>query len=226
MTNEQVSRLWAFVRGDLQPEAFESWLFKQRSIEATLGEELHLELLSADYKDQRDTIPQLRSRLAKLLEPTRKCECPTVRDLSAVPMGGDFYFEKVFEPLVTEVEFGKPKWWLYISTCSICCTNWLVAQDDLIYDEFFMHRVGNNDVNRAKEGNWPSIFRTYESVLKLGRTVSSPPIFFNDFAASLIWTVQDLRNERPAISVSEIAYLLGLTDKHAAKLASKAGFSE
>ncbi|MEP0189654.1 MAG: hypothetical protein ABJE00_04510 [Erythrobacter sp.] len=149
-----------------------------------------------------------------------------MRDLSAVPMGGDFYFEKVFEPLVTEVEFGKPKWWLYISTCSICCTNWLVAQDDLIYDEFFMHRVGNNDVNRAKEGNWPSIFRTYESVLKLGRTVSSPPIFFNDFAASLIWTVQDLRNERPAISVSEIAYLLGLTDKHAAKLASKAGFSE
>jgi hypothetical protein len=172
MTNEEVSRLWAFARGDLEPKAFESWFFEQESIGATLGEELHLELLSADYKDQRDTVPQLRSRLAKHLEPTRKCECPTVKDLSAVPMGGDFYFEKVFQPLVTEVNFGKAKWWLYISTCSVCRTHWLVAEDDEFYDFFFMHRISDNDVSRAKTGIWPSTFSTYESILELGRAVA------------------------------------------------------
>lgn len=226
MTEDQTSGLWAFVRGDFEPNAFESWYFEQERIEAVLGEELHLDLLSADYRDERDAVPQLRNRLASHLEPTRKCECPKVKDLSAVPMGGDFYFERVFEPLVTELEYGEAKWWLYISTCSICQTHWLVAQDDRIYDDFFMQRITPHEVDKAKAGKWPSTFSSYESVLSLGRKVSNPPIFFEKYAGSLIWTVQDLRRERPDIGASEIAFLLGLSDKHTAKLISKARLVE
>lgn len=222
MTEEQTSRLWAFARGDIEPQAFESWFFEQEGIEAELGEELNLNLLSADYRDERDAVPQLRKRLALHLEPIRRCECPKVKDMSAIPMGGDFHFERVFEPLVTKLEFGKAKWWLYISSCSICQTHWLVAQDDLIYDDFFMRRISSDEVDEAMAGRWPETFKTHESVLSFGRTVSRPPVFFDRYAASLIWTVEDLREERPEIVASEIGYLLGLSENHAAELVSKA----
>jgi len=33
-----------------------------------------------------------------------------------------------------------------------------------------------------------------------------------------VWTVQDLRKERPDISVQEIAHLLGVSSEHAERL--------
>jgi hypothetical protein len=75
-----------------------------------LGEELYFNLLSANYRDERDAVPNLRRRLIELLEPSCQCECPKIRDNSAVPIGGDFYFERVFASLVTQIEYGKDKW--------------------------------------------------------------------------------------------------------------------
>jgi hypothetical protein len=37
-------------------------------------------------------------------------------------------------------------------------------------------------------------------------------------AASLVWTVEDLRKERPDISANEIGNLLGVSEAHASKL--------
>jgi len=222
MTEQQSLRFWAFARGDIDPKDFESWFFEQADLEAVLGHELHFELLAADYRDERDTVPQLRKKIALFMEPKRKCECPKIRDMSAVPMGGDFYFEKVFESFLRETEFGHEKWWLYISTCAVCQTHWLIAQDDRIYDDFFMKRIDAQEVNDAKAGRWPPTFGTYENVLALGRKVSNPPRFFDKFAASLIWTVQDLRKERSNITATEIAYLLGLSENHTARLLAEA----
>ncbi|MEZ5709456.1 MAG: hypothetical protein R3E02_08740 [Blastomonas sp.] len=223
MTENQASKFWEFARGETDPKRFESWLFEQTGLEAALGDELYLELLSADYRDERDKVPELRRKIMYFLEPIRECECPKIKDLSAVPMGADFYFEKVFETLAKDVEFGEEKWWLYISTCSVCQTHWLIAQDDRIYDDFFMKRISAEELEAAKAGRWPATFSTYENVLASGRKASNPPRFFEKFAASLIWTVQDLCRERPEIGSQEIAYLLGLSDDHAAKLLSKAG---
>lgn len=221
MTENQASKFWKFARGETEPKMFESWLFDQTGLEAALGDELYLELLSADYRDERNTVPELRRKIMLFLEPSRRCECPKIRDLSAVPMGADFYFEKVFETLVKDVEFGEEKWWLYISTCSVCQTHWLIAQDDRIYDDFFMKRISAEELDAARAGKWPATFSTYENVLASGRKASNPPRFFEKFAASLIWTVQDLRRDRPEIGPQEIAYLLGLSGDHAAKLLSK-----
>ena len=151
-----------------------------------------------------------------------KCECPTIQDLSAVPMGGDFYFEKVFEPLEEIAKYGPDKWWLYISRCSECGANWLVAQDDRIYDDFFLKRLTDAEVERAKAGQWPEQFQSYRDVLTVGRETSTPPRFFDPMAASLIWTAEDLLREQPNIPAQDVAHILGLSEKHAERLIVRA----
>ena len=198
-----------------------SGFFSREGLEEPLGEALHFELLSSAYSD-RDKVWNLRKSLDGVLTPLRRCECPTIRNLSAVPMGGDFYFEKVFEPLEEVVSYGPDKWWLYISRCKVCDTNWLVAQDERIYDDFFMRRLADAEVERAKTGQWPKQFQSYEDVLSVGRAISDPPRFFDPMAASLVWTVEDLLHERQGIKTQEVAHVLGISDKHAERLVERA----
>lgn len=221
MTEEQRSSLWAFARGDTTGPQFEQWLFDQTDLEIALGEDFHLELLSADYAD-RDKVWKLREGVRVLLVPDNRCECVTIRDMSAIPMGGDFYFEKVFETLDRVVEYGPDKWWLYISECHSCQTNWLVAQDERIYDEFFLKRLSKEQVQQAKAGLWPTEFQTYEDVLAIGRKHGAPPIFLEPMSISLVCTAADLIKERPSIRASEIAYLLGVSERHVKKLVKAA----
>lgn len=224
MTNEQISNLWAFVRGDIEPKAFEAWFFGQNGFEFTLGEELYFELLSADYQDRRDAIPKLREQLESVLEPLRnkRCECLKIKEMSAIDMGFDGYFEIVFEPLQEVVRYGEEKWWLSISNCSVCRTNWLVAEDQRIYDAYFMKRINGEAVALAQSGQWPTEFQTWESVLSVGRKVSNPPLFFDRYSGSLVWSVQDLLNERSDITKQEIAYLHGVPVGDAGVLRRKA----
>lgn len=220
MTDDQVSTLWAFARGDLPGQDLENWLFAQSGLEEVLGEELHWSLVSGNYSD-RDEVWKLRHALARALNSTKQCECPAIRNVAAIPMGGDFYFEKVFEPLSQLIEYGSEKWWLYISKCRRCTTIWLIAQDDRIYDEFFLVRVDEATLDDAREGRWPQQFMTYEDVLATGRKLSNPPRFLDPMAGSLQWTVEDLLKERSSISAEEIANLLGVSIRHASTLMRK-----
>jgi hypothetical protein len=220
MIETRLSQLWAFARGDTAGPAFEKWFLAQTGLEDTLGEGLHWRLASASYSD-RDEVWNLRKGVAAALEPFKHCECASIRDISAIPMGGDFYFERVFQTLDRVVEYGSGKWWLYISKCTACGTVWLVAQDDRIYDDFFLRRISDEDLAAAQSGMWLDQFQTYEDVLTVGCKFSSPPRFLDAMAASLVWTVEDLLNERPPISAEEIGNLLGLSEAHAATLIDK-----
>ncbi len=217
MTEDQINKLWAFSRGDTAAPEFELWFYAQSSLEATLGDELYHELLSVDYGNS-DEVWKLRKEVADLLSPRKRCECLTIPDMGAIPMGGDFYFEKVFETLEKKVEFGPDKWWLYLSKCRCCTTVWLIAQDERIYDDFFMVRSNDTELAEALAGRWPQQFLTYERVLAAGRRLSNPPQFLDPMAGSLQWTAEDLFAERPNISAKEIGYLLGISDDHASTL--------
>ncbi len=219
MTDDQRSKLHAFALGETPGLEFERWFLAQHALEGQLGKDLHWKLTSYDYKD-RDEVWELRQLLAAKLETIRQCECPVIR--TVVPMSSDLYFEKVFGSMERVIEYGPEKWWLYISRCKACGTNWLIAQDDRIYDDFFLTLISDADVVEARSGRWPDQFQTYEAVLALGRQTRNPPRFFDPMAASLIWTVEDLLKERPSIRVEEIAELLGLSNEHAAKLVRKA----
>lgn len=136
-------------------------------------------------------------------------------------MGGDGLDERVFESLERTRDHGGDQWWLYLSRCSVCSQDWLVAQDERIYDNYYLKRLGPAEAREIVEANcWPEDFMTYERVLRLGRTLSKAWSFFDPCSPSLVWTAEDLRKERPDITVEEIAYLLAMEPEALARLLS------
>jgi len=148
------------------------------------------------------------------------CCCSSLDELSVVPMGdGDDLDQRVFATLERVRLYGDDLWWLYESRCTTCGQAWLVAQDERIYDNFYLRRLSDAEAKKLEQHNcWPNDFSTYEQVLRLGRTLSDPWIFLDPQSPSLAWTAADLRKERPDISVAEIAYLLAIEPSAAAKL--------
>jgi hypothetical protein len=134
-------------------------------------------------------------------------------------MGGDRLDELVFATLETECQHGGDQWWLYLAKCSACEQSWMVAQDERIYDNYYLKRLDAKEA-RAIIGSarWPDDFMTYERVLRLGRTLGQLWTFVDPLSPALVHTAADLRRERPDISDEEIAHLLGMTVAEAARL--------
>ena len=146
------------------------------------------------------------------------CQCATLADLAAVPMGGDGLDELVFDSLERVCDHSRDLWWLYLSKCSLCGQHWMIAQEERIFDEFFLRRISVKEAENVLDNRWPDDFITYERVLKIGHTFATPCIFFDPLAHSLIWSAEDLRKERPEITIDEIASLLGITPRSAKRL--------
>lgn len=96
----------------------------------------------------------------------------------------------------------------------------MIAQEERIFDEHFLRRLTVDEATRISvNAEWPVEFLSYERVLKTGHALRIRPcIFLERLAPSLIWTAEDLRKERPEISVKEIAHLLGVTVTQAKRL--------
>jgi hypothetical protein len=147
------------------------------------------------------------------------CCCRSLPNLAVVPMGGDGQDERVFATLNNIRDHSATLWWLYLSKCSACEQDWLVAQDDRIYDNYYLKRLNSDEAQDIVEAvRWPDDFISYERVLRLGRTLSQPWTFLDPQSPALIATAEDLRKERPEITADEIAYLLGIKLKAAARL--------
>ena len=217
MTTDFTSELWRFARGDGKRAAFEEWLYKQDELEGFLGEDLYLRLISCDFSNKNE-VWTVRQEVAEKLDSQRSCECPKVRDLDFIPMGFDGEDERFFANLTEILRYGEKKWWLYISECSRCGTLWMVGQDDRYYDDYFLNRISRDQLSRAEKGEWPELFLTQERLLAIGRDLSSAPVYVDADSPSLKWTVEDLLKERPAITDSEIADILGISADHAAWL--------
>ena len=218
MDNRQLAKLWAFSRGDATIADFEQWLYEQDGLEAALGSDLHWALISANY-NLKDELWALRKAVSAALKPLSACECLSLRDLAVVPMGCDGLDERVFATVKPVCDHGGPQWWLYLSKCTSCGQDWMVAQEDRIYDDYFLRRIDKTLAGQIVAANeWPSEFMTYEAVLKLGRKLSQPCSFIEALSSALVSTAADLRKERPGITVEEIAYLIGVEPTHAVRL--------
>ncbi len=139
-------------------------------------------------------------------------------------MGGEGLDERVFATVVNVRDHGGDAWWLHLSQCRTCGQYWMIAQEERIFDEHFLRRLSVDEVNRiSAEGEWPAEFLTYERVLRTGHALGIRPcIFLERLSPSLVWTAEDLRKERPDISVEELAHLLGVTATQAARLLAAA----
>jgi len=138
------------------------------------------------------------------------CCCAALADLAVVPMGGIGLDQLVFSSLKVIIRRGGDQWWLYASTCLACRQNWMIAQDERIYDNFYLRRIAPAIVREIIEFNWwPEEFLTYERVLKLGRATRKR-FRFEPRSPALITTAKDLRRERGDITPEEIANLLAV----------------
>lgn len=148
------------------------------------------------------------------------CCCASLPDLAAVPMGGDGLDDRVFATLDIALERGGECWWLYMSICSVCDQRWMIAQEERIYDEYFMRRIERTDAEAMVAGGpWPEEFDTYERVLRVARNLGQHPFtFLDNLAGDLVDTAWDLRKARPNITVEEIAHLIGVKAEHVVRL--------
>ena len=212
--------LATFARGDTSVERFESWLYAQPDLEASLGDDLATLLLEADYRD-RDVVWNVRQTLKIEIRAGMDCECLLLPDLAVVPMGMDGLDERVFATVERLRDHGGDPWWLYLSRCTACGQHWMVAQEERIYDDYFLKRLTSDEAEPIlTSGQWPADFLTYERVLRVAQTISLHCTFLDPLDPTLVATAGELRTVRPDISVGEIAELLGVPADRAAIIVS------
>jgi hypothetical protein len=137
-------------------------------------------------------------------------------------MGAHGQDERVFATLEQVRDHGGTQWWLYASQCTECRQGWLIAQDERIHDNYYLKRLTAEELRRIVDCNdWPDHFLTYEQVLKLGVSSGHTCRFIDAESPALVWTVGDLKRERPTISVEEIASLLAIPVSNASQLLSR-----
>jgi len=95
------------------------------------------------------------------------------------------------------------------------------AQDERIYDNFYLRRLAPASMREIKELDWwPEEFLTYERVLLLGKANGRHWRFEDPRSPAMVATAEDLRRERPEITIEEIADLLAIPVTQAADLLS------
>ena len=218
MDDSRLNILWSFVRGDMAVTDFEAWLYAETDLEPLLGESLHFELISADFKD-RNAVFLLQRKVESLLRPLLKCECITLKDADMVPMGGDGDDERFFATVETVRQHGGGQWWLHLDRCRACGQHWMIASEERIYDDYYLKRLDAGKAGQINEdGLWPDDFMTYEKVLEQGLELGKACRFLDPMAKSLVWTAQELKAARPNITPAEIADLLGIDVDHVGRL--------
>lgn len=218
MNQSDLETLWKFVRGDLTAPDFEVWLYAHKELEAGLGNALYLELRSANYRHHEDVF-DVREKLRTSLRPPLKCECLPLSGLAVIPMGCDGLDQRFFATVEEVRAYGRDLWWLHMSRCKVCGQNWMIAQEERIYDDYMLKRLTTEEARQIVEnGKWPDDFLTYEKVLKVGQTFSKACRFLDPMSYSLIDTVKDLKRGRPDITKAEMSALLGITIEHVSEL--------
>jgi len=223
MEQPHLNTLWEFVRGDLAVPEFEAWLYNHDDLEATLGGNLYLEAISANYRNS-DEVFDIRQKLHAALPPPSGCLCITLPNLAIVPMGGDGLDERFFATVAEVQPYGRDLWWLHLSRCRVCGQNWMVAQEERLYDDYMLKRLSAHEAGAIVDRDqWPSDFLTYENVLEVGKRLSRAYRFADPLSPTLIDTVRDLKLKRPEITEPEIAGLLGIDPDHVARLIARRG---
>ena len=140
----------------------------------------------------------------------RPCVCPSLDDLAVVPMGGEDLDQRVFATVRSVRDHGRGLWWLHLCRCHSCGQHWMVAQEERVFDDYFLRRLGQKEASAIIDADdWPDEFITYERVLRIGRQLSRPCGFYEDLPPTLVWVARDLHRDRPDITVEDVAYLTG-----------------
>ena len=188
--NPVTEKIWAFVRGDMSPTAFERWLYSETSLENLFGRDLYMEAIAANYAD-RAAVEEIRNKLAayaRSASPLR-CQCVPLPRTSVLDMG-DTNADAFFSTLDEQKERGEPYWWLSLYQCRECLTWWLVAQEERQNDIFCMRRLSPDTASDILNKDcWPDIFDRYETLIRIGYHTARRWRFADPLNSSLRWTI-------------------------------------
>lgn len=216
-----IENIWKFIRGDMSTLDFERWIYSNPDLENLFGEELHFEIISANFTS-KEVVYQLKEKLKKFIisSTSSSCTCNQLSDIAVVDMGDES--EIVFATLDKIKERDDPYWWLSVYQCRECQQSWLVAQEERQNDVFCLYRLDTYTMEDIiKNDHWIPIFDKYENLLRISLEAGKSVRFFDPMYSSLRWTISDLAKERPGIKISEVARLLNLDIEIAEELARK-----
>lgn len=147
------------------------------------------------------------------------CCCSALADFAVVPMGGIGLDELVFASFKEPVRHGGEQWWLAVYTCLACRQDWMIASDERIYDNHYLRRLTPASLWEITEFDcWPDEFLSFEKLMTLGKATGRYGQFVEPRSPALVASAEDLRRERPEISVEEIATLLSIPNDQAVDL--------
>ncbi len=138
------------------------------------------------------------------------CMCAKLSDLAVIDMGDES--ERILLTFERIKNRGNPYWWLGAFRCRECQQSWLLGQESRQNDVYCLFKIDNLMMDDLIiNDRWPSIFDNYEDLLRIGLEAGKSVRFFEPLnSRSLRWTISDIANNRPGISISEIAKLLNL----------------
>jgi hypothetical protein len=157
----EVELLWAFVRGDMSPEKFESILNDSPNLKTHAGLDLYVELLATNFSDAH-SVTERRHELRKHLdEKQRGCECLTIKDRDDIVWNAPL--EEMPELKTLDVlQSSTP--WIDLERCRSCGQSWLIAQDT-VDDRIHFQRLSEKDARAIIDHNhWPTTFDSMENV--------------------------------------------------------------
>lgn len=148
------------------------------------------------------------------------CCCAELEDLAIIGMGdAQGLDERVLATFDLVQDHGGEQWWLYVSTCNVCAQNWMIAQEERIHDNYCLKRLDPATMREIiDQSKWPDDFLRFEQVLRLERQSGRIARFLDPRSPALIDTANDLRRERPDISVGDIAFALAISVSDAMRL--------
>lgn len=213
--------LWHFIRGDMPLTNFTAWLYAHEEIEAFLGPDFYLDVVSTDFENEQ-AVADLKETLAEYLDShyPMACSCIKYADLSIIKMGDDERLTIFFSTVNIVKRFGDPCWWLAFFNCAACHQNWLIAQESRINDIYILQRISVTETNLIQEQNeWPLSFRTYKELLKIGKEHGVGFRFFEPLSSpSLCYTIDEIVKEDKNIQPEEISQLMNLDIEDAKRI--------
>ena len=194
LSPNQLTSFWMYVRGDSSDEKFEEWLYKDAEIEEVLGSHDYLEAISVDFR-QSQNIADFKAMLAKALPSLAPCSCHTKPNYSFVTLGD--WSTNDFELAEREID---GLFWLHRLVCKTCGTNWMVAEEGVIYDVRLIFRGIEANVSAVS---------TYHGLLKAAANTGA---FFGYAdpmnSIEIPIAIKSLIEETPNIPIDEIIAIL------------------
>ena len=207
--DKKLLTIWQYLRGDITTEVFEDFIYNEPDLAKMLGEELYLEVISTDYREphQVDNIKKKIASYAELFF-EYSCQCHQISNKDIISMGLENEF---FSTFTTIKERDKTHFWLHIDQCIKCQQRWLIADEGIYNDDYYLYRLSDEEYTCIiDENKWPELFNHYEYLSSLSQIIGGAHNDRGPDRSTIPSIMYELAGKNPEIIVKDLAQLLDI----------------